>query len=156
MRVILLHNIKGVGQIGDIRDVSDGYGRNFLLPRKLARAAIGNALKEAEQLKKKLKEIRELESKQALAIAEKLKGTVLELREKANPAGKLFAAVTRKEIAEKLKAATGYEVGDESVKIKEHSIKTVGEHSVELELTPDVTVLLHVVVLAESGTRRSS
>ncbi len=148
MKVILLHNIRGIGQIGDIKDVSDGYARNFLLPRKMAKAADTGAVKESESLKKRLQETLELERTQALAIAEKLKDVTLELAEKANASGKLFAAVGRKEIAQKLKSTTGYDVAEDSIIIQEHAIKTVGDHTVELELTKEVKVPLKVIVTA--------
>jgi len=146
MRVIFLQNIKGVGQIGDVKEVSDGYGRNYLLPRKLAKQATSVSLKEAELLKKKLAQTLELEHTQAAEMGEKLKDTVLELTEKASASGTLFAAVGRKEIIGKLKETTGYEVGEDAVRIPEHAIKTTGEHTVELQLASEVTVPLMVRV----------
>lgn len=149
MKVILLQNIKGIGQIGDIKDVNDGYGRNFLLPRKMAKTATAQSIKESEVLKKKLKEILELEHKKALEIADKLKDVTLEVTEKANASGKLFAAVGRKEIAAKLKQVSGYDVAEDSIVIQEHAIKTTGEHTVVLELTQDVKPEIKVIVHAD-------
>jgi len=153
MKVILLQNIKGIGQIGDIKDVNDGYGRNFLLPRKMAKAATAQSIKESELLKKKLKEVLEIEHKKALEIADKLKDVTLEVTEKANASGKLFAAVGRKEIAHKLKEVSGYDVAEDAIVIQEHAIKTTGEHMVLLELTdevkPEIKVIVHTDLKAE-------
>lgn len=153
MKVILLQNIKGIGHIGDIKDVNDGYGRNFLLPRKMAKLATAQSVNESEVLKKKLKEILEIEHKKALEIAEKLKDLTLEVTEKANSSGKLFAAVGRKEIAHKLKEVSGYDVAEDTIIIQEHAIKTTGEHVVVLELTdevkPEIKVIVHPDIKAE-------
>jgi large subunit ribosomal protein L9 len=150
MKVILLQNIKGVGQIGDIKEINDGYGRNFLLPRKMAKPATAQSVKEAELLKKKLKEVLELEHKKAIEIADKLKDVTLEVTEKANASGKLFAAVGRKEMAHKLKEVTGYDVAEDAIIIPEHAIKTVGEHVIVLELTNEVKPELKVIVHADT------
>ncbi|MDP3763500.1 MAG: 50S ribosomal protein L9, partial [bacterium] len=72
MKVILLHNIKGFGQIGDVKNVSDGYARNFLLPRKMVKAATESSLKEVDNLKKKLSAMQEVEKETAVKIAEQL------------------------------------------------------------------------------------
>ncbi|MEK7076454.1 MAG: 50S ribosomal protein L9, partial [Patescibacteria group bacterium] len=91
MKVILLENIKGFGQIGDVKNVSDGYGKNFLLPRKIAKAANKNSMKEVELLKAKRVIIIESEKKNALEAVEKLKDVVIEFTKKATKTGKLFA-----------------------------------------------------------------
>lgn len=148
MRVILLTNIKGIGQIGDIKDVNDGYGRNFLIPRRLAKVADAGSVRESENLKKRLTDMLELERKEAQDIAGKLTGTTLELSEKANASGKLFAAVGKREIAQKLKTATSYQIAEDSIIIQEHAIKTVGEHTIELELAKDIKVPVKVIITA--------
>jgi len=145
MRVILLQNIKGVGQIGDVKEVSDGYGRNFLLPRKFAKPATPDALKEAEQLRARREVILKEQAEKAQEVADKLKDVTLELSEKTNEKGKLFAAVGKKEISHKLKEKTGIHLEEDMIQLDEH-IKTVGEHVVQLELAPEVQVGLKLVV----------
>ncbi len=149
MKVIFLQNIKGVGQIGDVKEVSDGYGRNYLIPQKLAKQATSVSLKEAELLKKKLAQTLELEHAQAAEIGKRIKDTVLELTEKASASGTLFAAVGRKEIIQKLKEVSGYEVGEDTVHIPEHALKTTGEHAVELRLASELTVPLIIRIRGE-------
>ena len=151
MKVIFLKNIRGVGQIGDVKDIADGYARNFLLPHGMAKAAGLNSTKEVENLKKKLGEQTKIEDARAREIADKLKDVVLELSERANALGKLFAAVGRKELAEALKKSTGYELAEDSIYIHEHAIKTVGEHEVEIKLTNEVSVTVKVNITAKEG-----
>jgi len=145
MKVILLQNIKSVGQIGDVKDVNDGYGRNYLLPHKLAKAATPEAMKEAEQLRAKREFIMKEQAEKAHEVADKLKDVTLELSEKTNEKGKLFAAVGKKEISHKLKEKTGVQLEDEMIQLDSH-IKTVGDHVVQLELAPDVIVSIKVIV----------
>lgn len=145
MKVILLQNIKGIGQIGDVKDVSDGYGRNYLMPRKLAKVATPDTLKEAEKLRANRELIMKEEKEKAQQVADKLKDVSLELSEKTNEKGKLFAQVGKKEIAAKLKEKTGVQLEDDMIQMDEH-IKTTGEHSVQLELAPDVSVSIKVIV----------
>lgn len=148
MKVILLQNIKGVGQIGDVKAVNDGFGRNFLLPRKMAKPATQATVKEVEALKNKAVIVAQLTVKRAQEIADKLKDVVLEMTEKANEQGTLFAALGPKEIAHKLKESAGVEVDRESVKLDE-PIKTAGEHVVTLELAPDITAQIKITVKPE-------
>src|SRR3989344_8082783 len=98
MKVILLQNIKGFGQIGDVKNVSDGYARNFLLPRNLAKSANEGSLKEVESLKAKRVIMVETEKKNALEAVEKLKDLVIELTRKASKAGKLFAGIDKEDL----------------------------------------------------------
>ena len=137
MRIILLENIKGLGQMGDIKNVKDGYGRNFLLPRSLAKIATAGAEKQAELLKQKLTKLIEIENQNTQAIADKLKDFVLEINEKANKSGTLYEGVTPKIISEKL-SENGFEINEEKIILKE-PIKKVGEHIAILQLTDAVS-----------------
>jgi len=145
MKVILLQNIKGVGQIGDVKDVHDGYAKNFLFPKNLAKSATPSALKEAETLRERREVIMKEEADKAQQVADKLRDMTLELSEKTNEKGKLFAAVGKKEIIQNIKEKTGVQLEDSMIQLDEH-IKTVGEHEVHLELAPTVTVALKIVV----------
>ena len=100
MKVILLQNIKGVGGIGDIKNVADGYGRNFLLANKLAKIATDGTMKEAEFLKKKGEAEDKIVVEKAKEVADKAKDIVLEFTKKASKTGKLFASLTKEEVAE--------------------------------------------------------
>lgn len=145
MKVIFLQNIKGIAQIGNIKDVSDGYARNFLIPKNIARPATAEAEKQAEILKKK-RELENLANKgNAIELAKILEGFVLEVTEDANEDGHLYGSVNAKRIAE--------ELSRKKIKIREdlinlpQPIKTVGEHhEVELELHPEVKTKIKVNV----------
>ena len=146
MRVIFLDNIKGVAQIGDIKNVADGYARNFLLPKKLAIAATIQTEKQAETLKHK-RELNEAARKErGLAMVQKLDGLTVEIKEDANDQGHLYGSVTAKTIAQAIRAK-GFDVAPELVNLVNH-IKTVGEHEVEIELHPEIKTKIKLVISA--------
>lgn len=154
MRVIFLQNIKGTAQIGDIKNVSDGYARNFLLPRGLVRAATGNAMKQAETLKKRRTEVYARDKETALTVAKRLEelaaaspnGVVLEFTEDANDEGHLYGSVGERQIVQAL-AAHKINIHEDQVVMPAH-LKQVGEHEVELELHPEVKTKIKILVSA--------
>lgn len=148
MKVILLENIKGFGQIGDVKNVSDGYGRNFLLPRGAAKLATPNSLKEVEGLKSKLSAMLEIENKHAQEIAVKLNGATVELARKATKTGKLFAGIDKEDLVKEINKATGISLKEDMISHNE-PIKQLGEHLVDLNLTPDVKAQLKVIIKSE-------
>ena len=148
MRVILLQNIKGFGQIGDVKNVSDGYGRNFLLPRKMAKAANENSMKEVESLKAKRVIMIEHEKKNALEAVEKLKDLVIGFTRKATKTGKLFAGIDKEDIAKEIKRISGVQLQEEMVG-HEEPIKHIGEHLVDLNLSPEVKTQIKIIVKPE-------
>ena len=137
MKVILLQNVKGIGQIGDIKNVSDGYGRNFLIPKNLAKIATDTTLKEAEALKAKYAILRRVEEHKAKEKAETMKGQVFEMKRSANTKGTLFDGIERMDIAQTLRDATGDHIEEDMIILKE-PIKKLGKHTMELELTPEI------------------
>lgn len=148
MKVILLQNIKGFGQIGDVKNVSDGYGRNFLLPRKMAKAANEGSMKEVESLKAKRIIVIESEKKNALEAVEKLKDLVIEFTRKATKTGKLFAGIGKDDLVKEIKKASGVQLQEEMLG-HEEPIKHIGEHLVDLNLTAEVKAQIKVVVKPE-------
>jgi len=148
MKIILLQNIKGFGQIGDVKNVSDGYGRNFLLPRKMAKAATGGSMKEVEALKAKRIIMVENEKKNALEAVEKLKDIVIKFTRKATKTGKLFAGIGKDALVKEIKKASGVQLQEEMIGHDE-PIKHIGEHLIDLNLSPDVKTQIKVLVKAE-------
>jgi large subunit ribosomal protein L9 len=146
MKVVFLKNIKGVAQIGDIKDVSDGHARNLLFPKGMAKPALSDAIKEAGVLIKKREQGETLRKEVAQKLAQELQGTALEIKEDANDEGHLYGSVNEKVIVAALKEK-GYGVKEEEVNLPEH-IKKTGEHEVETELHPEVKFKLKVVVAA--------
>jgi len=152
VRIILLQNIKNFGQMGDVKNVSDGYARNFLFPRKIAKLATDAAMKEVDSLKKKLEMSQNLEREKAVKLAEQLKDSVLEFTRKATKTGKLYSAVTKEDIAEILTKQSGFKVEPNSVNLEGHEgehIKQLGEHSVKIQLAPEATAEVKVKISQE-------
>lgn len=152
MKVILLENIKNFGRMGDVKNVSDGYARNFLFPRKIAKLATDAALREVDSLKKKLEAMQKLEKEGAAKIVEQIKDVVLEFTRKATKTGKLYSAVTKEDVAEMLTKQSGFKVEPNSVNLDEQEgghIKQLGEHMVKVELAPDIIAEVKVKILAE-------
>lgn len=147
MKVILLADIKSVGKKGEIINASDGYARNFLFPRKLAQEAteenlhILNQKKENER-KKKLAEIEE-----AQALAEKLKGKEIKIIAKSGEHGRLFGAITNKDIAEQIKKQ--YSIDIDKKKIAVDAIKQIGIYDVELKIYAEVSTKMKAVIVEQ-------
>ncbi|KKT82436.1 MAG: 50S ribosomal protein L9 [Candidatus Yanofskybacteria bacterium RIFCSPHIGHO2_02_FULL_44_12b] len=151
MKIILLQNIKGYGQIGDVKNVSDGYGKNYLLPRKMAKLATDGALNEVSALKKKLEATLKMEKEKALEAVGRVRDLVLEFTKKASKAGKLYSSLTKEEVAQELSKAVGAKVEADSVDFKEHGehIKKLGEHMIEVELAPEIKAEFKVSIKSE-------
>jgi large subunit ribosomal protein L9 len=147
MKVILTQDVKDLGKKGDLRDVADGYGRNFLLPRKLAIQATEGNRQDLAHKQKKEEERRARDLAEAAALGARLAETVLRLRVKTGSAGRLFGAVTNKEIADNLAAQHDVRVDRRKIEMKE-PLKAVGEYTVTVKLHPAVTAPLRISVEA--------
>ena len=146
MKVILRSYVENLGRPGEIKEVADGYGRNFLLPQGLAVTATPAAIREWEKCKDKRASIVSADNEKARGLAGKLAGVKLSFALPASPEGKLFGSVGKSDIIKSLKAS-GCEVPKDSVRLSA-PIKTVGEHEVELRLQPEVTAKVTVAVVA--------
>lgn len=146
MKVILRSDVDNLGRAGDVKDVSDGFGRNFLLPKRLAMPATAAALKSWEKAKEKRAKLLEGKVSQSKDLAGKLNGISLSFSRPAGAEGKLFGSVGKSDIVKSLKTC-GYTV-DKGVVNLESSIKQTGDHEVELRLMPDVTAKIKVTVVA--------
>jgi large subunit ribosomal protein L9 len=145
MKVILKHDVKGLGRSGDVKDVKDGYARNFLLPNGAAVVADAGALKNWERHRAERDERDRAERDEAEATAEKLRTLKLEVAVKAGEKNRLFGSVTNREIAEMI-GREGIEVDRHSIHLRE-PIKTVGDHRVEVRLMAGVEAQLTVTVV---------
>ncbi|KNZ42574.1 50S ribosomal protein L9 [Acetobacterium bakii] len=149
MKVILLENVKNVGNKGDIVEVKDGYGRNFLLKTK--KGIIGNRenVKIAEQAKIDDSKRLEEERAEAVALAKVLDETEIKITERAGEDGKLFGSVTSKDITEALEKATGIKVDKRKVEL-EMPIRNVGRIEVKVKTYQGVIGTLTIVVEGEA------
>jgi ribosomal protein L9 len=149
MKVILIDEIRGLGSRGDVVTVKDGYARNFLLPKKLAREATAGNLKSVEQERKKWALLGAKEKEEAQAAADRVKGTKIVVLKRVGDHGQLFGSVTTHDIAEAL-IAQGIEVDKRRIEIAT-PIKTVGMHDVEVKLYRDVSAHIQVEVAPVGG-----
>lgn len=145
MKVLLLADVKGQGKKGDVLNVSDGYARNFLFPKKLAcevDAAVLNDLKNKEEAKKRREA---LEKQAAEETAKKFQSIVVKLFMAAGSDNKFFGSVTNKEIAEELVKQHGIEVDKRKIVVND-PIKTFGTHTVDVKLHHEITGKLNVLI----------
>ena len=148
MKVILQQDVKGQGKKGQMINVSDGYARNFLLPKKLAVEATADNLN-VMKLQEKARLAKEAEEKaQAQAIAEQLKSVTVRIAARAGTGGRLFGAVTTKEISDALKAQHNIEISKAKL-VQDEAIKSAGTYELKAKLGYDVTGTVKVVVAEE-------
>ena len=145
MKVILQQDVKGQGKKGQLIEASDGYARNFLLPRKLAVPATAENVNTMKQQEKAKKAQEAAEKAEAEATAEKLKGCTVKLTAKAGSGGRLFGAVTSKEIADGLKEQFGLEISKAKI-VQEEPIKSFGTYELKCKLGYEVTGTVKVMV----------
>ena len=148
MKVILLDNIKGVGKKDEIINASDGYARNFLLPKKLAVEANSANMSKLKAKQDSNQYRKNVEKEEAQKIAEKLKGILLKISVKAGENGKIFGSITSKEIAENLKTQYQIEVDKKKIELKE-PIKTLGSFTVQIRLYEGVVGNLKVQMISQ-------
>ena len=147
MKVILLDNIKGVGKKDEIINASDGYARNFLLPKKLAVEANAENMSKLNNKKDANQYRKDMDKKAAEELAVKLKGILLKIKVKAGENGKIFGGVTSKEISENLKSQYNIDVDKKKIELKE-TIKVLGSFSVNIRLYEGVVGTLKIEVLS--------
>ena len=147
MKVLLCEDVKKLGWLGDIVEVTEGYARNYLLPQGLAKVATEVNVKSIAQEKAKRSELRLQERRRVEKAAQAVNGAEAVVAARANEQGVLFGSITETMIAANLRAQS-FEVADEVVKLPEH-IKQLGTHEVTLKFADDVTATVHVVVVPE-------
>ena len=148
MKVKLLQDVKKVGKKGDVVDISDGYARNFLFPRKLAEEANNNNMhilntKKENERKKKLAEI-----EAAQKLASELKGKEIKIEAKSGNGGRLFGAITSKDVAELINKQ--FKLSVDKKKIVMDTIKVAGSYDIEIKLYPEVSTKMKVIITPQS------
>ena len=145
MKVILLQDVKGKGKKGQMLEISDGYARNFLLPKKMAIEATPDAINTMRMNDKAAAEKAAKERAEALEISKRLREMTVTVTAKGGGAGKLFGAVTSQEIADALKAQSGI-VLDKRKIVMSDPIKNVGTYTVQCKLGYEITAPLTVKI----------
>lgn len=149
MQVILLDKVANLGMLGEVVRVKDGYARNFLIPQGMARRATQSAIAEFEARRAELEKAAAAKLAEAQALAAKLNGLVVEIRQKAGVDGRLFGSVTNFDIAEALQAK-GYTVAKAQIRMPNGPLKAVGEFALEVAPHTDVVTAITVRVVGEA------
>ncbi len=150
MQIILLDKVANVGNLGDVVRVKDGFARNFLIPKGMAKRATPENLKLLESRRTELEKAAADKLSAAQAIAAKLDGQSLRIAQKAGVDGRLFGSVGTADVAEAL-GKQGVAVEKSQVRLPAGPLKTVGEHPVTIVLHTDVSVSVTVAVVAETS-----
>ena len=148
MQIILLEKVANLGQLGDVVKVKDGYARNFLIPKRMAKRATPAAMAEFEVRRAELEKAQAEKLAAAQALADKLGGVAVTINRKAGMDGRLFGSVTNYDVADALKAA-GFEVDKASIRMPEGPLKAIGEFPLDIVLHTDVVASVTVTIGAE-------
>lgn len=145
MKVMLLKDVYKLGRAGDVKRVADGYGRNYLLPQKMAVLATPEALNHAERIREKANVQRALINKEMDAVAKQIQGLTLVFPARASETGKLYGSITTQMITDAIKEKSGVEVARRQVDTQ--PLRALGEYKVRVRLTvdmvPDINVIVH-------------
>ncbi len=148
MKVILLQEVKKLGKKGEIMEVAEGYARNFLLPKKLAAPATADTLNQLQQQKSAAADRQKRQLEEAKLLAAQLGQIEVKVKAKAGEGGKLFGAVTTKDIADAAKIQHGVELDRRKMEITD-PIKNLGQTTVVMKIHPEVTAEIKVQVIGE-------
>lgn len=148
MKVILLEDVKSLGKKGQIVNVSDGYARNFVLPKKLGLEATSKNLNDLKLQKANEEKVAQQILDAAKELAKKVEAGKVEVKIKIGEGGRTFGSVSTKEIAIAVKEQMGYEIDKKKIQLKD-AIKTLGTHVVPVKLHQKVTAELKVIVTEE-------
>ncbi len=148
MKVLLIKDVKSLGKAGEIKDVKDGYGRNFLVAKGFAKVGTAEVIKEWEIEQARLKAEMEAEIKNLKEIEKNLKNKQIIIKRKLGANGSLFGAVTKEEIAKELKNQINYEIDKKHVEI-DKAIKATGEYDVSLKLGHGIHAQFKLLVEGE-------
>lgn len=148
MQIILLEKVVNLGNLGDIVKVKDGYARNFLIPKKIAKRATPAAKAEFETRRVELEKIAADKLAAAQGLAEKLTGVSVTVARKAGLDGRLFGSVGNADIAEALKAA-GFDIDKSAIRLPDGPLKAIGDFPLDVALHTDVLASINVAVVAE-------
>jgi large subunit ribosomal protein L9 len=145
VKVIFLKEVKGKGNKGDVKNVSDGYARNYLLKNNIAQEATAGNLKALEAKKKKNEQQEQEEKEEAMDVRDKLADLTIEMKAKSGDSGRLFGSITSKQIAEALNKQHGYKVDKRKLEL-DQPIRELGYTTVPVKLHPEVSgsVKVHV------------
>ena len=145
MKVIFLKDVKGKANKGEVKNVPDGYARNYLLKNKLAEEATAGNMKALEAQKRKSNQMEQQEKEDAMNLKDKLAELTIEIKAKSGESGRLFGSITSKQIAEALNKQHGYKVDKRKIEL-DQPIRALGYTTLPVKLHPEVSgsVKVHV------------
>lgn len=149
MKVLLLEDVENLGHAGSIVSVADGYARNFLIPRKLARSVTEGSLKGIATLRQAAERKRQRQLSDAQELARRLDGLTLSFRARAGEKGKLYGSITTADLAAALQERIGREI--DRRKIITQPLRQLGQHEVEIHLMTNVVARINVVIEPEEA-----
>lgn len=149
MQVLLMQNVPGIGNAGEVKKVTDGYARNYLLPRKLAVIATGGAVKQADAIKQAVVRREAKTRGEAEELAKLIEKVTLTFRAKAGEGDRLFGSITSGDIVDALAREKGITVDKRKIEL-DSPLKELGNHQVAIKLHPEVTANVMVVVEKEA------
>ncbi len=154
MKVLLLKDVYKLGHAGDVKKVADGYGRNYLIPQRLAVLATPGALKQAEALRQNAAIARAKLNTELSGVAEKLNALTLTFAVKAGETGKLYGSITPAHVAEEIKRVSGLEVDRRNV--GHQPLRELGEYKVPVRLTTDLIPSIKVIIHREGEALKTA
>jgi large subunit ribosomal protein L9 len=152
VKVVLLEDIRRLGRAGEVKEVADGYGRNFLIPKKLAVLATPSAVKSADIIQKKNEQIQQQLTAELSELAQKIEGLSISFKAKVASEGRLYGSIRDADIANEVSSAVGADIDKDYIELDE-PIRQLGSYDITIRLTYDLTSKITVVVEEEeSGT----
>ena len=148
MQIILLEKVVNLGNLGEVVKVKDGYARNFLIPKRMAKRATPAAMAEFEARRAELEKAAAEKLAAAQGVAEKMNGVAVSVARKAGMDGRLFGSVGNADIAEAL-ATAGFTVYKSAIRMPDGPLKAIGEFPIDVALHTDVLANISVAVVAE-------
>lgn len=150
MKVLLLQDVYKLGRAGDVKKVADGYGRNYLIPQGLAVLATSGAVKQADSIRTRATEQRNVLNQEMSGTAERLNGLVIGFPVRAGETGKLYGSITTQMIAEEISKKTGLTI--DRRQIEHQPIRVLGEHKCTVRLTVDLNPEVRIIAHREGET----
>jgi large subunit ribosomal protein L9 len=153
MKVLLIKDVYKLGRAGDVKKVADGFGRNFLLPQKMAVLATPGAVKTAEHIRAKAAEKRIILNDEMSVVAKALEKVQLSFGARAGETGKLYGSITSQEVADAIQKKTGISIKRQQLDMQ--PLRSLGEHTLRIRLTMDLIPELKITVFREGEAEPS-
>ncbi|HEY51142.1 MAG TPA: 50S ribosomal protein L9 [Dehalococcoidia bacterium] len=150
MKVVFIEDVPSVAEAGEIREVADGYGRNYLIPKRLAVLADARATQIVEAQKKRKAHLETETEEEMRELAKQLEGLDIDIKAKAGAKEKLYGSITNADIAEELNRSTGLEVDKRKIEL-EKPIHEIGSYEIAIRLTKDIVPKIKLSIIEEEG-----